>query len=208
TRLCIAELLDAGLMAMLDATPDGQTVYLRLGFKGAWSYRRLIAQDGASAANATAAHSGIARRAPDGAIIRPMVAADWPAVCAYDASAFGTDRGDVLARLRLRLPRAALVAWRDNALAGYLLGRDGRVATQFGPLVAQDDATALALLVRGLAMIPGPVQVDVPDARAALHDALAARGFLAQRPLTRMVLGHAALDVGDRTYAVAGPELS
>jgi len=45
-----------------------------------------------------------------------------------------------------------------------------------------------------------------PSLAATVAD-LAARGFVSQRPLTRMLLGRSsAFDDGQRTYAVAGPE--
>ena len=47
--------------------------------------------------------------------IRPITDAAWPALCAYDAAAFGADRSRMLARLRGRLPPAELFAERDGA---------------------------------------------------------------------------------------------
>ena len=102
---------------------------------------------------------------------------------------FGADRSALLARLRGRLPAAELVAERDGRIAGLLLGRDGRSASQIGPLVAEDDDVAQALLARALAAIDGPVYIDLADAKTALRAWLAACGFAAQRPLTRMLLG-------------------
>src|SRR5262249_17836837 len=74
--------------------------------------------------------------------VRPIADADWPALCAYDAAAFGAERGAVLAGLRGRLPAADLVAARADEIAGFLLGRDGGLAAQIGPLIADDDAIA------------------------------------------------------------------
>ena len=41
--------------------------------------------------------------------------------------------------LRGRLPAAELIAERGGRIAGFLLGRDGRMAAQIGPLIAEDD---------------------------------------------------------------------
>jgi hypothetical protein len=62
---------------------------------------------------------------PAGVTIRAVTDADWPALCAYDAAAFGADRGAVLAGLRGRLPAADHVAARVGRVVGFLLGRDG-----------------------------------------------------------------------------------
>jgi len=113
----------------------------------------------------------------------------------------------VLARLRGRLPAADLVAERNGRVAGFLLGRDGRVAVQAGPLIADDDAVARALLARALDALPAPVFVDLADAKAEVRRWLEARGFSAVRPLTRMLFGRSQrYDDAARTFAVVGPE--
>src|SRR3954469_1226679 len=42
-RGCIDDVLAAGLVPVLDATPAGRTVYQPLGFQDAWSFQRLAA---------------------------------------------------------------------------------------------------------------------------------------------------------------------
>jgi GNAT superfamily N-acetyltransferase len=198
-RRAMDDLAAAGLVAVLDATPDGRAVYRALGFQDSWGFHRLVLRDRPRAADAPPA--------PTGVTIRPITDADWPALCAYDAAAFGADRGAVLARLRGRLPTAELVAERHGRIAGVLLGRDGRVAVQAGPLIAEDDAVACALLARALDALPAPVFVDLADAKAAVRRWLEARGFSAVRPLTRMLYGRSQrYDDAARTFAVVGPE--
>ena len=202
TRLldrCIADLNASGRIPVLDATPAGRPLYHALGFNDAWGYHRLA--------------RGRAQRASDGAPppggtdIRPIADADWTALCSYDASAFGADRGALLQRLRGRLPAAELLAERQGRIAGFLLGRDGRRAVQVGPLVAEDDATARALLARALSAIDDAVYIDLADAKTAIRTWLAERGFSAQRPLTRMLYRRAtSFDDTARTFAVVGPE--
>ena len=109
--------------------------------------------------------------------------------------------------MRGRLPAANLFAQRDGRIAGMLLGRDGRTAAHLGPLVAEDDNVAKALLAHALRRIDGPVYIDVADAKSAVRGFLEASGFSAQRPFTRMLLGRReSFDDGSRTYAVIGPE--
>jgi GNAT superfamily N-acetyltransferase len=198
-RHCVEGLQGQGLVPGLDATPAGRTVYLGLGFRDCWGMQRLVhpappAPDPAP---------------PPGVTIRPLRDADRDALAAYDRPVFGADRAPLLARLAVRLPRAALVAERGGRLAGYVLGRDGRVMSQLGPLAADDDATARALLAAGLGSLAGsPVAIDLADRHAALGAWLGGRGFRTERPLTRMVLGRdAAFDDPARLFAVAGPEL-
>jgi GNAT superfamily N-acetyltransferase len=198
-RRCIDGLTDAGLTPVLDATPDGRPVYQALAFEGCWGYQRLSAREVLKADDVP--------MPPAGVTIRRADAACWDALCAYDAVAFGADRRALLANMRERLPAVAHVAERDGRIVGILLGRDGRTATQLGPLAAGDDLTALALLARGLDAVEGPVYIDLADAKAELHAWLAVRGFAPQRPFTRMLYRRSArFDDPARTFAVAGPE--
>jgi hypothetical protein len=120
-----------------------------------------------------------------------------------DATAFGADRSAVLADLEDRPAPVALLTAN-----GYLLSRAGRTATQLGPLVARDAATAVALLKRGLDAIHGTVVLDVPERATAVAGHLAGRGFAPERPFVRMALGRTAIGgTPALVHAFAGPEL-
>ena len=148
-----------------------------------------------------------ARAAPAGVAVRAITDADWPALTAYDAAAFGAERGAVLAGLRGRLPAAELIASRNGRIAGFLLGRDGGLASQIGPLIADDDTVACALAARALDELDGPVFVDLADAKTELRSFLDGCGFAVARPFTRMAYRSSArFDNAARTFAVAGPE--
>lgn len=196
-RRCIDDLTAAGLVPVLDATPAGREVYRTLGFRDSWSYQRLARPPQQAPDNAT----------PEGIEIRPIDDAVWNALCAYDANAFGAPRPGLLARLRGRLPVADLIASKAGKIAGFMLGRDGRIASHIGPLIADDDEVAQALLAQALARLPGPVLLDFADVKSATAQWLALRGFSPVRPLTRMLLGRSErFDDPSRTYAVVGPE--
>jgi GNAT superfamily N-acetyltransferase len=199
TRLlhrCISDIRASGLVPVLDATPAGAKVYAPLGFEAAWGFTRLAAQRHSIEAPQT-----------DEIAIRPIADADWAALCAYDAAIFGAHRSDILARMRGRLPAANLFARRGGRIAGMLLGRDGRTAAHLGPLIAEDDDVAQALLAQALRAIDGPVYIDVADPKSAVRRFLETSGFAAQRPFTRMLLGRReSFDDLSRTYAVIGPE--
>ena len=196
---CIDDLTGAGLTPVLDATPDGRPVYRALAFEENWGYQRLSAGEVLKVGDPPLPPAGVTIRRADDMC--------WEALCAYDAATFGADRTALLANMRERLPAVAHIAERNGRVVGILLGRDGRSATQIGPLAADDDAIALALMARGLAAVEGPVYIDLADAKAELRAWLAARGFAPQRPFTRMLYRRSArFDDPARTFAVVGPE--
>lgn len=194
---CVRELADRGLVPVLDATPAGRAVYLKLGFKDTWNMHRLV--------------GGADRCAPVNSTVvgtRRLEENDWPEVISIDQRVFGADRSALLRSLALRLPQVSLVAVRHGEIVGFSFGRDGRVMNQLGPVVAVDDDAATALVAGALTAISGPVAVDVPDRHAKLTRWFAERGFSAERQLTRMVYKSAScFDNPDCLFAIAGPEL-
>jgi GNAT superfamily N-acetyltransferase len=198
-QMAMDDLAASKLVPVLDATPDGHAVYQQLGFEDSWGFHRLIRRERPAAVGAEPVLLGVNTR--------PITDTDWPALCAYDAAAFGAERSAVLAGLRGRRPAADLVAERGGRIAGFLLGRDGRIASHVGPLIADDDTVARALLARALDQLDGPVFVDFADAKTDVRHFLDGRGFSAVRPLTRMLHGRSQrFDDAARTFAVVGPE--
>ena len=195
-REALAYLRGRGLVPVLDATPDGYPVYIQEGFEPAWGFRRYR--------RAAVSLDPQAAAAPRSRCIEED---DWPALLAFDAPAFGADRSKALRALAGRLPPAARLVEADGRLTGYILGRDGLDACQLGPLVARDAATAQLLIDDVLDRLAGPVQVDLADRHLALLEGLVARGFLLQRPFTRMAQGAAAPGDPASVVLVAGPEL-
>ncbi len=195
----IADLTSQGLTPVLDATPAGREVYRQLGFEDVWSLHRLIGREIAGA------DAPVLSRDLTLNLIAP---ADWDGLMAYDRDIFGADRGALLHGLAARLPAAAWIAKRRGRIAGFILGRDGRVMNQLGPLAAEDNMIALALVSRALAAVEPPTAIDVAERHAALGDWLLRRGFAAERPLTRMAYRRStAFDDTRRLFAIAGPEL-
>lgn len=201
TRLlqaCIAELARQGVVAGLDATPAGKLVYLPLGFEGLYDLARL----GLSADAAPVA------AAPPDVTLRPIDGADLDALARWDAARTGMHRAHLLDHLRQRLPEAAWLALRGGAIAGYALGRDGRMSIQLGPVVADDAAIARALLARAHAAARRPAILDVPEPQADFLAWLTASGAVYQRGYTRMVRSDTAiLPPPDPLFAISGPEL-
>jgi GNAT superfamily N-acetyltransferase len=202
-RHALAQLAARGMAAILDATPAGHAVYLQEGFRDTWGFARYRRErrDGTEAARAMPASA-------PGPTTRPLRESDWPAIAALDAPAFGADRQPLLRALAARLPAAARVVEEQGSLRGFVFGRDGREASQIGPLLADDAATARSLIGDVLSALPGPVFVDLLHSRQALLPWLQQQGFNLQRPFTRMVHG-APSAPGDNAaiVLVAGPEL-
>lgn len=177
---CLAETTRRGLVPLLDATEAGEPLYRGLGFGPLFRLTRWVGQGGA------------------GARLRPARQADL----ALDAEVFGSPRDFVLEGLKARAPQLA------GAGGGFVLGRPGRTATQIGPVVAEDEQHAAALIEHGLAGAEGPVLIDLVAGRPELERLLAGRGFTIQRRFLRMARGRD-IPYGDpsRLFAAAGPEL-
>jgi GNAT superfamily N-acetyltransferase len=201
-RRATDDLSAARLVPVLDATPDGRAVYRALGFADCWGLHRLRRERQGERQGARDEFP-----TPAGVTIRPIRDEDWPALCAFDAAAFGAQRSAVLAGLRGRLPAAELIAQSGDRILGFSLGRDGRMAAHIGPLVAENDAIACAILAHALDRIDAPLFIDLADAKPDVRVFLEARGFAAVRPFTRMLHGRSArFDDPARTFAVVGPE--
>ena len=183
-----------GWIAGLDATEAGRPVYLPLGFRDVYGLTRWMADRPAV----------VDLRDPD---VGPVAAADLAGIADYDAPLSGGRREGLLTHLAGRGPRLARKIVSDGRLRGFLLARDGRLATQLGPLVAEDEAVARALLSAGLAAVEGPVFLDAADRHGWLAEWLPRIGFRRQRGYTRMLLGRSdPLDDPSRTVLIAGPE--
>lgn len=183
---CVAHLRSLGATPVLDATPAGQQAYLRIGF-----------EDGFALARWEGTVSPAERRSE-------LPPADAATVGALDAQANGCGRGFLLADF---LQRDGTRVDMSPARTGFVVAREGRRATQIGPLVADDEHSALALLQAALAGVSGRVFLDVPERWAALRAWLERAGFARQRSFVRMSLGAAPIaSVNDRLFVLAGPE--
>jgi hypothetical protein len=189
-KRCIADVQASGAVAGLDATEQGRPIYLPLGFRDLYRISRW--------------HFDGMRAMPPGRATRPMTAADLPAVLDYDRARSGMDRARLLTHLAARQPAMAFVA--DGG--GFVLGREGRAAYSIGPVVADDEATGLALIARAAASVPGPFIIDVPEVHADIRRWLERQGATSPRGYVRMTLGSApGLDDPGHVFALAGPEL-
>lgn len=177
---CVERTRTAGWSALLDATPLGEPIYRKLGFRPVTAWTRWRGKG-----------RGVSGRkgSPDiaGALTR-------------DAQCFGADRSGLISRF---VDRTGFCVGTDDA---FCFMRDGDFAHQLGPLGALTEAGALKSFESAISFTGGDILVDVPD-NAGLADVLTDFGFERQRPLLRMALGEVPEAVAPwRHYALAGPE--
>jgi hypothetical protein len=193
------KLLDRRAMIIgLDATRAGNLVYRGLGFEAVQSIARLRADRLGNL------------QADVRSDVVPMSSAMLGGVAVYDQTIFHADRSTLLGALHARLPQVAYVAYGGGDLRGMVLGREGRTAMQIGPVVAEDEATAIALVAAALSAFPAKsVMIDVANGQRRLLAWLKSIGFEEERDFTRMLVGRQT-PIGDpaRTMAIAGPEFS
>ncbi|TDC20781.1 GNAT family N-acetyltransferase [Streptomyces sp. 8K308] len=164
----------------LSATDQGRPLYEQLGFKAVGTVTTIRGTfTGAVPPPAGAAST-----------VRPATAADLPAVLAYDGPVFGTDRTALLTRLPAFADRF-LVA-EDAAtgrLTGFAAAWPNPSSIVIGPVVADDTATAQALIARLGAEAPRAIRYDVDARHPELDRWLRANGLTGDRPCALMVLG-------------------
>jgi len=189
-KRCIAEAQANGAVAGLDATEQGRPIYLPLGFRDLYRISRW--------------HFDGVKEMPPTAAVRRMAIADLPGMRVYDHELSSMHRPALLAHLAVRQPAMALV----SDAGGFVLGREGRTAYSIGPVIADDEATGLALIAKAASSVPGPFIIDVPDAHANIRRWLERQGAVSPRGYVRMTLGSApGLDDPSHVFALAGPEL-
>ena len=182
---CIEFLESERRAAFLDATPAGEPIYRSLGFEPVFSLTRWQGQGGGA--------GGGVHDAPF----------DLEQAIAGANAAFGGDRRPVLSDFATRCP-GLTVASPSGAVA---FARNGRVAVQIGPVIADDDRSAADLIAELIAKVQGPVFLDVNNRCAHVVERLESLGFTRQRPFLRMKRGRMKAPMDDiRTIAIAGPE--
>jgi len=165
----------------LDATDQGQPLYVQYGFRGEHQIERWSRPGGQTA------HF-------------PSVRTSSPAWAEPDLKYFGADRSPLLERF----------AQRNSSLhqnRAYLFARPGRVCSYIGPCISDNPGDARTLISTCLENAGGSWFWDLfPNNRNAVAIARDL-GFAPQRHLLRMARGNELAQNIDATYAVAGFEL-
>ena len=185
----------------LDATPQGEPLYARMGFRAEYGLLRMVRRSRDLPAPADAVM-------PAGSVCRALGLVGLPDLVAFDSPIFGAARDTILGALARAIPYA-FVSPQGDALRGYCLGRSGAAYEQIGPVVAEHVEIAEALLCRALVVCGDrPVVVDAFAAKPGWVGFLQSLGFAAQRPYTRMILGcDCPTGMPERQYAIAGAEI-
>ena len=187
---------EAGLVPMLDATPDGRTVYVGTGFRDLFPITRWIGVTHPRAFAPLASNPEIRPLLSDAGLER------WRL---WDRARFGAERGAVLEFLQHSRPDLALqIGGKDGR--GYCLGRIGRNRLQIGPVGADSVATALELLKEAMNRVGDFAFLDLVEGYPELETYLESRGWKRQRAFTRMICGELPAVRPEGVFVIAGPE--
>ena len=180
-RRLMAAMVDAAgdRRIQLNATAEGLRLYRSFGFEetgGIHQHHGVLAP---SASPVTA-----------GTEVRALREADHDALMSLDRRASGVDRR---AMLRALLPLSQGFALDGpDGLAATLLVRDFGRGKLLGPLVAEDEAGALALLTTAAVWTGGFLRADIPDDAPALARWLEEAGLPRVGAVRTMLRGSAA----------------
>jgi GNAT superfamily N-acetyltransferase len=181
----------------LDATPQGQPLYLKLGFVTEYEIERWILKR---------PHNTVGNRRSLSE--RTLTESQLESLLRFDREIFGADRSLLLNSLRDRSPHLAMSVWSDRAPQGYSFGRSGLFADQLGPWVGKNRAVAKQVLLEFMARsLRETLIVDCLTGNAMAVEILRAYGFSPSRPLTRMFRGSNAYPNNcESLCAILGPE--
>jgi ribosomal protein S18 acetylase RimI-like enzyme len=167
----------------LDATPEGQPLYEKLGFETEQIVERWY-------------HDGHWTHPPE----KPNSASAQYSL-ETDLEAFGTDRTLLLRELELRNPPITVAG-------ACCFSRDGTRARYLGPCVAQEQKAARLVIEPCLRGSPESGWYwDLLSTNTNALELAKEFGFVPQRRLERMVLGNSVKKNDEMVYAIAGFEL-
>lgn len=180
----------------LDATPQGKKLYETLGFQ---TERELVRMERPASKELLPPSQNCKIVSID--LLHQLVKAD--------TAVFGANRGKVLNHLFHHAPQYAFYIEKKGIVTGYCLGRSGSNFEQIGPIIAENQHDARALLLTAMvSCYHKPVIVDVLTENTPWLDILESLEFKIQRPLIRMYLGELTHPGNPALqYAITGPEL-
>ncbi len=168
----------------LDATPEGEFVYAKLGFETEWSYHRWK-RDAIDSADADSTRCGVTSL--------PST------VVNVDLEACGADRS----RYLNELCRDSVVAIRESGLG---MSRAGYLATYLGPVCATDPNAARSIIRELVKSSLNTMFWDIPSSNAVAKELATELGFAPVRTLKRMRQGQSAKSPRfEFQFALAGP---
>jgi GNAT superfamily N-acetyltransferase len=177
---------DAGTRSLqLVATQAGLKLYKQCGFReiGTIEQRQVVLSSPVAAP-------------PTNAEIRAVTTSDLEALAALDAAAIGAPRRELLQHL-------LTVGSGFAHPTGFVIKRQAGRGTLIGPVVADTDSLAIALVAKALNSSTGFVRIDIPSRADPLASWLDTVGLVKVDTPTVMCRGDApASNTGARTYAL------
>ena len=173
----------------LEANPPGVCLYQSLGFMGEFVSPRFFLEPSERQVVTE---------------LKPISAADGPALRAFDQTHFGDDRGRWLDLLIDQALAGYISRARDRVL-GYVLASPSSIGGRIGPFVAVDPEVAERLLeavVTALSRVK--LNIALPETNRNGVELLRARGFQPAPSCLRMIWGErAGIGQPEHVYALA-----
>lgn len=188
----LSELETSGVASVrLDATPLGQPLYEKLGFKVQCHLVRF---------------QGLlpTRDPPKG--VQPAMRARWDDLIRFDGAATRTNRRKLLEHLFAAESESVRCVESGGGISGFLAARQGSRALQLGPCVANETAGPLLLADACHRHAGKYAYLDVPIGNGAATSFVHGLGLTIQRQLTRMCRGPDVREDIARLWASSGPE--
>jgi GNAT superfamily N-acetyltransferase len=194
----LLEKLESCKSVKLDATPAGQPVYQKFGFKHEYLIHRMVAKE----------FSFGQFHLEENFTTKNIDTADIPQIIELDKTCFGASRKNLIEYLISEYPEDAFVLKERGRISGFSLGRTGCRFHQIGPLVAETTANVRELLLKALSKNKNqPVVLDIPAGKTELADWLITIGFTEQRPFVRMYLHENPFPgIPEKQFLICGPE--
>ena len=201
SKILLSSLLDNLKMCKtikLDATPAGQVVYEKLGFKEEYKIHRMLRVPGAYDWTLFS----------NDKIPVQLQQSRMEEVVLFDEKVFGVNRGMLLTVLADTSPELSRAITEEEKIAGYALGRVGSRYVQIGPVSAGSIEGAKSLVSSVLKLNhQHPIVADVMDSKKELVGWLESVGFSVQRSFSRMYLGENLFSgIHENQFLICGPE--
>ena len=182
----------------LDATPAGQPVYQKFGFKDECVLHRMTA-DSVSAD----AYLNNTKKFPEAISMK-----DISEVIEFDKQVFGADRRQLIEFLISNNRKNSWMIRREGKITGVVLGRKGSRFFQIGPVLAANENDAKILIKKVISGLKRqPFVVDVPEEKKEFTKWLIGLGFQAQRPFIRMYQNENLFPgIPEQQFLICGPE--
>jgi predicted GNAT family N-acyltransferase len=182
----------------LDATPAGQPVYQKFGFKDEYLVHRMTAVP----------FSSKAILAEGQQVPEPIHPGNLSEIIDFDCKVFGANRKQLVEFLLRNYPEKGWMAKQHGEITGFALGREGTRFHQIGPVMASTTEQAKTLIREALKGLEGqPVVVDVLDDKHELIEWLVESGFTKQRHFIRMYQDENPFPgIPENQFLICGPE--